>query len=137
MDAVCVGAFVEIELINIKGQVESLAFDIVPEQAADFDRGRLGENTPLAQAILGKPAGSLLPYRMGDVQSVRILSISPSQIGDLHDAGARRDIALKKALDAIERTNAAVFASSFSGKWGDYDPVGIEKWEEGEMDDGD
>jgi len=22
-----------------------------------------------------------------------------------------------------------IFASSFSGKWGDYDPQGIEKWE--------
>jgi hypothetical protein len=26
-------------------------------------------------------------------------------------------------------TNATIFAPSFSGKWGDYDPQGIEKWE--------
>ncbi|MCO6453020.1 MAG: hypothetical protein J5I90_19705 [Caldilineales bacterium] len=130
MDTVRIGAFVEIELIDVRGQAERLAFDVVPAEAADFDRGLLGEDAPLAIAIFGQPAGRELPYRMGDVQSVRILSVRPSQLKELSDAAARRDASIKKALDAIERTNAAVFASSFSGKWGDYDPAGIEEWDD-------
>ena len=74
-DKVEVGCHVEVELIDDRGQGEFLAFDIVPEQAADFDAGRLGENTPLAQAILGHSAGSHIPYALADVQSVRILSV--------------------------------------------------------------
>jgi hypothetical protein len=34
----------------------------------------------------------------------------------------------------VDQTNAINFASSFSGKWGDYDPAGVEKWEEAEPD---
>ena len=37
VDKVEVGCHVEIELIDDRGQSETLAFDIVPEQAADFD----------------------------------------------------------------------------------------------------
>jgi hypothetical protein len=29
-----------------------------------------------------------------------------------------------------QRTNAEIFASSFSGKWGDYDPQGMAGWSE-------
>lgn len=130
MGKVAVGARVQVELLDERGQSEILSFDIVPERAADFERGHLGENTPLAQAILGQPAGSELPYAMGDIKSVRILSVEPAQIEKLEDAVAQREASAKKALAAIERTDAAVFASSFSGKWGDYDPGGIEEWED-------
>jgi hypothetical protein len=34
---------------------------------------------------------------------------------------------MKKTLREVEDTNAMVFASSFSGKWGDYDPDSIPK----------
>jgi hypothetical protein len=128
-DKVEVGCHVEVELIDDRGQGEFLAFDIVPEQAADFDAGRLGENTPLAQAILGHSAGSHIPYALADVQSVRILSVQPARTQAPDDAAARRQASLQKALNAIARTDAAIFASSFSGKWGDYDPGGIEEWE--------
>ncbi len=130
VDKVEVGCHVEVELIDDRGQSEALAFDIVPEQAADFDAGRLGENTPLAHVILGEAVGSLIPYHLGDIRSVRILSIQPGQTQALEDTAARREAALQKALNAIARTDAAIFASSFSGKWGDYDPGGIEEWEE-------
>jgi len=130
VDKVEVGCHVEIELINDRGQSETLAFDIVPEQAADFDAGRLGENTPLAYAILDESAGSLITYTLGDIQSVRILSIQPPQMKALEDTAAQREVSLQKALNAIARTDAAIFASSFSGKWGDYDPSGLEEWED-------
>lgn len=126
-----VGMHVEVELIDEGGGSERMAFDLVPKQAADFDQGLLGENTPLARAILDEPVGSVVPYWMGDICKVRILSARPIETADLADTAVQREVALKKALDAIERTNAAVFASSFSGKWGDYDPAGIEEWEEG------
>jgi len=129
-DKVEVGCHVEVELIDDRGQGEFLAFDIVPEQSADFDAGRLGENTPLAQAILGQSAGSHISYALADVQSVRILSVQPARTPAPDDAAPRRQASLQKALNAIARTDAAIFASSFSGKWGDYDPGGIEEWEE-------
>ena len=47
------GAYVAVELIDEQGNVEPLAFDIVREEYADFERGRLGVQTPLAKAILG------------------------------------------------------------------------------------
>jgi len=125
-----VDCYVEVELIDRRGQSEALAFDIVPEQAADFDAGRLGENTPLAHVILGEATGSLIPYSLGDIQSVRILQIQPGRTEALEDTAAQREASLQKALNAIARTDAAIFASSFSGKWGDYDPGGLEEWED-------
>ncbi len=130
VDKVEVGCHVQVELIDDRGQSEILTFDIVPEQSADFDAGRLGENTPLAHVILDEPVGSLIPYALGDIQSVRILSIEPAQMQELEDTAAQREASLQKTLNAIARTDAAIFASSFSGKWGDYDPGGLDEWEE-------
>jgi hypothetical protein len=124
-----VGDHVVIELIDRQGQVETLAFDLVPAEAADIDRRLLGANTPLAQALLGRAAGSSAPYVMGDVCRLRILSVGPSPRRELEDAQARREAALQKAVEAIARTNAEMFAASFSGKWGDYDPAGMAGWE--------
>jgi hypothetical protein len=123
------GAHVEVELIDVEGGSEHLAFDIVPEQAANFAQGLLGVNTPLAQAILGEPVGSEIAYDMGDVQRVRILSVRQADT-DIAGAEQERQAVLQKALERAERTNAEMFASSFSGKWGDYDPAGVEKWTE-------
>lgn len=36
---------------------------------------------------------------------------------------------MRKAVAEVERRDAILFASSFSGKWGDYDPSGMEHWE--------
>ena len=116
--------------LRIPADGETLSFDLVSERAADFDEGRLGANTPLAQAIIGQDVGVLLPYNRGDVRSVRILSVNPALDPAPDDATERRQEALKKAVAAAERTNAAIFAASFSGKWGDYDPEGVAKWAE-------
>ncbi|MCC6606958.1 MAG: GreA/GreB family elongation factor [Anaerolineae bacterium] len=115
------GAYVEVELIDERGNREPMNFDLVREEHADFDRGRLGVQTPLAKALIGKRVGALVPYRMGDIRQVRIVSVRPSQATTLENTEEQRQAQLQKALDAVERTNAEVFAASYTGKWGDYD----------------
>jgi len=123
-----VGCHVEIELLGAEGN-EKMAFDIVPDQAADFAAGLLGVSTPLAQALLGHAAGSQVPYAMHDIRAVRILAVSPAQEVGAEAAEKRRAEAERAARQA-QRDSAISFASSFSGKWGDYDPAGMEGWEE-------
>lgn len=115
------GAHVEVELIDEQGNVEPMAFDIVREEHAAFDRGRLGIQTPLAKAIVGKKVGSLVSYRMGDIRQVRIVRVQPSAQIPLENTEEQRQAQLQKALATVERTNAEMFAASYTGKWGDYD----------------
>ena len=121
---------VEIELVYRSGETEKLAFDIVPDQQADFSSGFLGESTPLAQSILDNPVGETVPYLTEDILAVRILSVGAIASTPTDEAAARRAESIRKAEQASARTSAMIFASSFSGKWGDYDPGGIEKWED-------
>ncbi len=122
---------VTIELIERSGESERLELDIVPDQQADFARGFLGEGTPLGKALLGKEAG-IFPYTVGGLAKVRILSIRSSETPPPADTSSRRQAIIQKAIDESDRVNAMIFASSFSGKWGDYDPSGVEKWEKKE-----
>jgi hypothetical protein len=48
-----------------------------------------------------------------------------------YEAASQREAEYRQALADFEKRNAATFAASFSGKWGDYDPDGVEKWENG------
>ncbi len=128
--AVQTGVHVELELIDDQGGCELLSVDIVKAQAADLAQGFLGANTPLARAMRGQTAGNEVTYSMGDIRRVRILRVTPSQTVAPADAQERREAVLQKALSDAERTNAEIFASSFSGKWGDYDPQGIAAWKE-------
>ncbi len=82
-------------------------------------------STPLSTAIMGSSAGATLPYKVNDTLEVRIISVAPSQSAPPEGVQARRDEILRKAIDLSDRTNAMIFASSFSGKWGDYDPTGF------------
>jgi hypothetical protein len=125
-----IGVHVELELIDAQGNCEPLAVDVVNAQAADLAQGFLGANTPLARALRGQTAGSEVPYVMGDIHRVRILRVTPSQTIAPADAKERREAVLQKALSDAERTNAEMFAASFSSKWGDYDPQGIADWSE-------
>jgi len=114
------GCYIEVELIDERGETERLAFDLVAEEAADFDRGLLAETTPLAKAIRGQPEGATLPYVQGDIRRVRIVTVRPSTRTPAPDAKARRQAVLDEARRKAEQTNAEMFAASFSGKWGDY-----------------
>lgn len=97
-----------------------MAIDIVPAKAAELDRGLIGANTPLAKAIRGKTAGSIVPYGLSDIHSIRIVNVTPSEVVVSEDGAERRQAVLNKARTDAERTNAEIFAASFSGKWGDY-----------------
>ena len=118
------GTHVIIDLVVNDG-TDRLEFDIVPDKQADFSHGFLGLSTPLAQAILGRAAHSIVPYKVNDGREIRILSVSPSQSVPSEDAQKRHEEIVRKAIEHSDRTNAMIFASSFSGKWGDYDPAGF------------
>lgn len=117
------GRHVEVEVHYSDGEVERLSLEVVADSAADFERGFLGESTPLAKAILGQVAGTTVSYSAG---KVHILSVSPSQKTAPTDASQKREESIRKAVSDSERTNQILFASSFSGKWGDYDPDTIQ-----------
>ncbi len=121
---VSVGSHVEIELVYLGGS-DILAFDIVLDEQADFARGYLGAGTPLARAILGRPALSMIPYSVGDATEIRIRQISSAASPPPADVQERRQAVIRAAIDYSDRTNALIFASSFTGKWGDYDPTGF------------
>ncbi len=133
---VVVGAHVAVELISKDG-IDDLELEIVPDQRADFAHGFLGEGTPLARAILGKTAGEVVPYQVGDIQAVRIIRVAPGEEMPDNEVQSRRQEAMRKAVEQAERTNAMIFASSYSGKWGDYDPGGVDLWEKAGEEDPD
>lgn len=119
------GAHVDLELIDASGGREALSVDIVPDKLADFKNGFLGEKTPLAQAISGRFAGEHVTYRVDEIVEIHILDVQRSQASPDKGIEARRQAALRKAVRQSDLTNAVLFASSFNGKWGDYDPTGL------------
>lgn len=124
---IAIGSRVEVSLKNRAGETEQLTFVIVPPEAADFANGYLGANTPLAQALLGESTGTVIPYMKDDIYSIEILSVTKSSESPPGDAVDKREASLRKAARQVQDTSAVVFASSFSGKWGDYDPDSIPK----------
>jgi hypothetical protein len=124
---------VETDLIDSAGESEKLSFTVVPDEQADFSSGLLGENTPLASAIMGKPAGSPASYYANGLIRVKILSVTPIDHPNMGEGAARRKAAVEEAITQAERTSALIFSTSVAGKWGDYDADGmIEGWEEGQ-----
>ncbi len=121
------GSQVEIELTDRAGNKERLSFVIVPDDVADFAHGLLSEKTALAKAVLGERIGTPIPYLKDDILSIQVLAISASATQPSEDAAQKRQADALKAARAVQDTNAMVFASSFSGKWGDYDPDSIPK----------
>ncbi len=127
------GTHVVIAFILNQGE-ERLEFDIVPDEVADFPRGFLGAGTPLAKAITGQKAGAEVPYEQEDIHAIRILEVKPALTEPPKDVKARREETIRKAVEASDRTNAVIFASSFSGKWGDYDPSALLDKEENDKE---
>jgi hypothetical protein len=112
--AVALGTHVEVELVDESGASEYLAFDLVPDERADFANGFLGVGTPLAQAILGKVAGES-GVRLGD-RSVCI--------GVTEAVRVREDVAAKRQA-VIQQAVAESSASAWCRwRWarGGYDP---------------
>lgn len=122
---VWVGRHVELELKYDNGEKERLGLNVVADAAADFSSGFLGEGTSLARAIMGMQAGSIIPYKMGDIVEVRILSVSAEMTAQPKDLTERRDEVTRKALRQSNHTSAVIYASSMNSKWGDYDPSAL------------
>jgi hypothetical protein len=116
------GRHVVVELV-MAGESDQLEFDIVPDEYADFEAGYLGAGTPLARAITGLFPGESAPYRVGDALLVKVIAVAPAAGPPPKEVADRRAETFRKAVDQSDRTNAMIFASSFSGKWGDYDPA--------------
>ncbi len=124
------GMHVEVELVGESGQAERLALDIVPDDEADFASGFLGISTPLSRAMLGRRAGSVVPYRAGDIREIRILSVAASARPPDEDVAATREAILQKAVTKSDMADTVRFALSVDTKWGGYDPSGIApEWE--------
>lgn len=119
---VALGTHVEIELVSETGEAERLACDIVPDAAADFAAGFLGASTPLAKAIMGHPAGTLLPYAQADIVEVRIVSVKLSQRRAAEDAAAARQAVTEEAVARAKTDELVQLALTVNVKWGDYDP---------------
>jgi len=116
------GTHVEVELVDELGTSERLAFDIVPDNQADFAHGFLGVGTPLAQAILGQPAGSVVPYQVGDMAKVQVLSVTKAVLTPPADVEAKRQAVIRQAIAQSEQISDMAFALAVGSKWGDYDP---------------
>ncbi|MFN3331291.1 MAG: GreA/GreB family elongation factor [Caldilinea sp.] len=123
-----VGRRVEIVLIHENDEEEPLTLDIVNDAVADFEQGLLGASTSLAKAIVGARGGDVIDYRVGDLSAVRVMTVTRSPSDLDHSASERRQQVIDRAVSESDRTNALNFASSFSSKWGGYEPEGIEDW---------
>ena len=121
------GTHVEVELIDVSGACETLAFDLVLDEQADFANGFLGAGTPLAQAIWGKGQGDVVAYRQGDVASVRMVKVTTAERVQEEDVAARRQAVLQQAVAESERISDMVFALAAGSKWGDYDPGDVKE----------
>lgn len=109
------------------GNTERVKLVIVPDEAADYSHGYLSENTALAKALLGEKVRTIIPYLKDDILSIEVLAVTRPTTEPTKDGAERRKARMRKTIREVEDTNAMIFASSFSGKWGDYDPDSIPK----------
>lgn len=123
---ITVGTRVRVELIaKNKKRGEKLEFVIVAEGSADFDKGFVGANTPLAQTLLGHTAKEILDYPRGDIKQVKIISVEANESASGVDVTEQHAQMLKRARDKAELADMVSFALTFDSKWGDYDPTTI------------
>jgi hypothetical protein len=116
---------VEVELIDESGRGERVAFDIVPDDQADFAAGFLGAGTPLARALAGRRAGESVAYSQADISEARIIAVAPSERLPGAEADARRQAAAR-AESKANLEESIQLALTVNVKWGDYDPEGLE-----------
>lgn len=129
-DEAAIGAHVEVEFVGESGASEYLEFDIVSDSEADLSSGFLGVGTPLAQAILGRRAGDMVPYRHEDILAVRILSVATSVRSPTDDVAAHRQAVIQEAINKAIFLDALRHALTVDVNWGDYDPEGmVSSWE--------
>ncbi|MCJ7434752.1 MAG: GreA/GreB family elongation factor, partial [Anaerolineales bacterium] len=95
-----------VELIDLSGAAEQIKFTLVESKQADFKSGLLDENTPLALALIGHQAGDVVPYKVGDLKKVRILSVERGgTAGNSSAAAEKRRETVRKAEAQSEIIN--------------------------------
>jgi hypothetical protein len=117
---------VQVDLIDLSGEIERREFTLATRKQADFNSGLLDENAPLGQALLGHHAGEVIPYQVGDLKEVHILSVAYAEEPVSSEAAEKRRAAVQKATAQSEITNQMIFSTASGSKWGDYD-VDIDK----------
>jgi hypothetical protein len=117
---------VQVELVNLSGGTEYSEFTLVSGRQADFKSGLLDENTPLGRLLRGHFAGEVLPYPVGDLREVRILSVTEVDGSVSSEAAGKRRADVQKAAAQSEITNQMIFSTASGSKWGDYE-VDVDK----------
>ncbi len=117
---------VTVELVDSSGETERAEFTLVTSKQADLKSGLLDEATPLGRLLLGRRAGETVPYAVGDLRAVRILSVESGEADVSPEAAQKRRAAVRKAEEQSEITSQMIFATASGSKWGDYD-VNVEK----------
>ena len=102
------GMLVQVELIQRSGETEWLEFTLVKDELSDFRAGFLGLGTPLAKKILGKYEDAIVDYTEGDLSSVRILSVEPSDKTPTEDVNSRRNELMRKVRNQAEHIILAI-----------------------------
>ena len=110
---------VTVELVDSTGEAERREFTLVTAKQADFKSGLLDENTPLGRALRGHYAGETVPYALGDLKEVRILSVESGEESVASDAAEKRKAAVRQAAAQSEITSQMIFATASGSKWGD------------------
>ena len=123
---ILLGYHVEVELVDIAGESERREFTIVAEKQADFRAGLLGENSPLGRALLGRRAGEVIPYIVGDLQEVCILAVAKVSEPISGESAEKRRATVQEAANQSEIISQLIFATARGSKWGEYD-VDVDK----------
>ncbi len=109
-----------VELVDSSNAAEQVTLTLVESKQADFKSGLLDENAPLGRALIGHRAGDVVPYEIGDLKEIRILSVEQSETVPLDAAEKRRQV-VRTAEAQAEIINQLNFATASGSKWGDYD----------------
>jgi len=123
---ILLGYHVEVELVDSAGGIEHREFTIVAEKQADFRAGLLGENSPLGHALLGRRAGEVFPYLVGDLREVRILGVTKITGPISGESAEKRRATVQEAANQSEIISQLIFATARGSKWGEYD-VDVDK----------
>ena len=111
---------VELELLTASGEKERLTVQLADSRNANLDEGWLDIESPLGRAIRAQPEGARIAYSMGDIRSVRIISVAPVDELPAEDAAARRAAVLDEARRKSDRATQEIFSSAYGSKWGGY-----------------
>ena len=123
---VLLGSHVVVELVEVSGEIERREFTVVAEKQADFKAGLLGENSPLGHVLLGRHAGEAIPYKVSDLQEVRILEVTKPTEPISGESAEKRRATVQEAANQSEIISQLIFATSRGSKWGEYD-VDVDK----------